>query len=126
MSRAPGSGRRQSYDRGLGAEAVAACWLGLKGYRVLARRYAGAGGEIDLVVKRGGTVAFVEVKRRRHLDAARTAITARKEARLARAARHWLARNPWAAGLTLRCDAVFVAPWRWPAHVPAVVALAID
>ncbi len=41
---------------------------------VLARRYAASGGEIDLIVKRGDTIAFVEVKARGVMDNALVAI----------------------------------------------------
>ena len=44
--------------------------LRLKGYRVLASRYQIRGGEIDIVARRGDTVAFVEVKVRPTLDEA--------------------------------------------------------
>jgi len=115
-----------SHARGVDAERLAAIVLMLKGYRVLARRYAAAGGEIDLVVQRGRTIAFVEVKARSELDDARTAISADKARRLARAARHWLAHNPWAVGMTLRCDAVFLAPRHLPRHLTAVMPLAVD
>jgi putative endonuclease len=43
-----------------------------------------------------------------------------------RAARVWLMRNPWAAGLTLRGDAVFVARGRLPRHEPDAYRLMID
>ena len=43
-----------------------------------------------------------------------------------RAARVWLARNPWAAGLNLRGDAVFVAPGRLPRHLAAAYRLDLD
>jgi len=36
--------------------------LRLKGYSILERRYAVSGGEIDLLAKRGRSIAFVEVK----------------------------------------------------------------
>ena len=51
--------RRATYLRGHFAEHVALALLVLKGYRVLARRYSGAGGEIDLIVRRGDTIGFV-------------------------------------------------------------------
>ena len=70
------------------------------------------------MARRGRTLVFVEVKARADLDIAALAITGVKRQRFARAARHYLARHPWAAGLTVRCDAVFLAPWRWPRHVP--------
>ncbi|KQO92613.1 YraN family protein [Methylorubrum extorquens] len=114
----PGARRRATHGRGLSAEGLALLVLMLKGYRPLARRFAAAGGEIDLIVRRGRTIAFVEVKARATLDAAATAIDARKRARVSRAARAWLARHPLAADATLRADAVFVAPRRWPRHLP--------
>jgi putative endonuclease len=90
-----------------------------KGYRPLARRFAAAGGEVDLVVARGNDIVFVEVKARSHLDDARNAITATKRRRFSRAVRAWIARHPKAAGKTWRADAVFIAPWAWPHHVVA-------
>ncbi len=120
MSRLPDpvARRRATHGRGLSAEAWALLALMLKGYRPLARRFTASGGEIDLIVRRGRTVAFVEVKARATLDAAAIAIDARKRARLSRAARAWLARHPLPAHATLRADAVFVAPRRWPRHLP--------
>ena len=115
--------RRATHRRGLSAEAVALAWLFLKGYRPLARRFAASGGEIDLVCRRGRTVVLVEVKARGRLDEARTAITPEKRRRFSRAARAWAARNPWAASFTIRADAVFVAPGRWPEHVPGAFEL---
>lgn len=115
--------RRFTYGRGRGAERLALLWLLAKGYRPLARRYAENGGEIDLIVRRGGTVAFVEVKARASMEDALGAIDPRKRHRLGRAARAWLARNPGAAGLTLRADAVFIAPGAWPRHIEAAFEL---
>ena len=111
--------RRATYLRGHWAEHVALALLVLKGYRLLARRYSASGGEIDLIVKRGDTIAFVEVKARGMIDDALGAIGAPKRERFSRAARAWISRNRWAAGKTLRADAVFVAPGRWPRHLPA-------
>jgi putative endonuclease len=105
------------------AEWLAAAFLTAKGYRVLARRYGGKGGEIDLIVRRGKTVAFVEVKARGDLDVASDAITAEKRRLMARRIRSWQAQNPWAAPCILRADAVFIAPWRWPRHIVSVFEL---
>ena len=126
MSRRPAAARRRSRLFGLRAEAIAALILRLKGYRILARRFAVAGGEIDLVVQRRTTIAFVEVKARDALDDAATAIGEGKRRRISRAARVWLARNPWAAGASLRGDAVFVAPRRLPRHLVAAYRLDLD
>ena len=118
--------RRATYLRGHWAEHVALALLVLKGYRLLARRYSASGGEIDLIVKRGETIAFIEVKGRGLIDDALTAIGAQKRARFSRAARAWLSRNGWATGKVLRADAVFVAPGRWPRHLPAAFEMEMD
>jgi len=112
--------RRATYLRGHWAERVALALLVFKGYRLLARRYAASGGEIDLIVKRGDTVAFVEVKARGLLDDALGAIGAQERQRFSRA---WVTRKTWAAGKTFRADAVFVAPRRWPRHLVAAFQL---
>ena len=118
--------RRQARLFGLRAELVADLLLRLKGYRVLERRFVVSQGEIDIVAKRGDTIAFVEVKGREELDDAFSAITPTKRRRIARAARVWLMRNPWAAGLTWRGDAVYVAPSKLPRHVPDAYPLEIE
>lgn len=118
--------RRKAHVFGLNAESVAAVLLRLKGYSILARRYVVSGGEIDLVVRRGDAIAFVEVKARGRLETAEESITPMKRRRIARAARVWIARNPWAARLTLRGDAVFIAPGRLPRHTPCAYTLEID
>jgi putative endonuclease len=115
--------RHLAVARGHVAEAKALAWLMLKGWRPLARRFALHGGEIDLIVRRGETVAFVEVKARPQMDLASEAIGAAKRRRFSRAARAWLARNPWAMDRTLRADAVFVVPRRWPRHVAGAFEL---
>ena len=122
----PSAKRRTAHRYGLKAETVAAVLLTLKGYSILAKRYSAHGGEIDLIARRGRVVAFVEVKARADLDAALDAIGPAKRRRIGRAARAWLARNPWAAGFTLRGDAVFVAPRRLPRHAPAAYRLEVD
>lgn len=117
--------RRRALKSGYRAEAVAAFYLRLKGYRILARRYCVSGGEIDLIARRRDSIAFVEVKMRPDLTAALTAIDRMKCRRISRASAHWLAANPWAARLTLRGDAVCLAPWRWPRHELAAIPLEI-
>jgi len=122
----PAKARWRAHRFGLRAESIAALLLRVKGYQVLDRRFSAAGGEIDLVARRGATIAFVEVKARDGLDAAAEAITEAKRRRIGRAARVWLARNPWAAAFNLRGDAVFVAPGRLPRHLAAAYRLEVD
>ena len=55
--------------------ADAHCWLRLKGWRILARRYCASVGEIDLIAKRGKIVTAIEVKARHSLMEALEAVT---------------------------------------------------
>ena len=103
--------------RGRWAERLAAWSLRLRGYRVLARRYRTPVGEIDLVVRRGRLLAFVEVKARPDLDQALAALGPRQQARTRRAAEWFLLRHPQHADCVLRFDLVAIEPWRLPRHL---------
>ncbi|MFN8828537.1 MAG: YraN family protein [Labrys sp. (in: a-proteobacteria)] len=116
--------RRSAQRFGLAAEARAGWLLRLKGYRILDRRVRTHGGEIDLVVRRGRTLVFVEVKARASLDDAAEAIRGPQMRRIGAAARAWLGRHPADHAMTVRFDAVHVAPARWPRHI--VNAFEID
>jgi putative endonuclease len=124
-TRSPRDRRRRAARRGLRAETVALVFLMLKGYRPLARRYGGKGGEIDLIMRRGRAIAFVEVKARDALEAAIEAIGPGKRRAFSRAAAHWLTLNPWASAFDLRADAVLVVPRRLPRHIVAAFELKI-
>ena len=104
---------------------MALIFLMLKGYRLLARRYGGKGGEIDLIVRRRRAIVFVEVKSRDDLDRAAEAISPRKRRVFTRAAASWLTRNPWAASFDLRADAILIAPRRLPRHIVGAFELEI-
>jgi putative endonuclease len=76
-------------------EEIAARYLEARGWRIIGRNVrCGRTGEIDLIVERGGVLAFVEVKTRR-TDAFGTpgeAVTWRKQTRIRAMARDYLAR----------------------------------
>ena len=119
------SARRRARALGAEAEIAAALWLEAHGYRVVARGFTALGGELDVIVSLGDTLAFVEVKARATFAQAQWAITERKRRRLSRAARVWVSKNQWAAeGWTLRGDAVCLAPGGDPLHI--VDAFALD
>ena len=119
------SQRRGAYLYGLEAEWLAAVLLRLKGYRIRARRFTGAGGEIDLVAERFGTLVFVEVKARHTIDQARATITPAKCRRIERAARVYLARLPRLPRI-IRLDAIFMAPGCLPRHETAIAEIHLD
>lgn len=84
--------RKDLTDIGTRGEERAAAYLIEEGYEVLARRYRGAGGEIDLVVQRDDEYVFVEVKTRENAVGytPEERVDAQKRQRLVRAARHYL------------------------------------
>jgi len=78
------------------------------GLTCLAHNYSTRYGELDLVMRDGDTIVFVEVRYRKsasHGDAA-TSITASKQAKLILAAQHWLAAHPQHARSSCRFDVV--------------------
>jgi putative endonuclease len=103
------------------AEDRAVLWLRLKGWRIVERRWRTPVGEIDLVARRGGVLAFVEVKARPDRAAGLLALQPRQQRRLRRAAEFWLSGHPRDGNLTLRFDLVVIAPWRLPLHVENVL-----
>jgi putative endonuclease len=78
---------------GAAAETLALAYLRRRGLRLLARNYRCRSGEIDLILRDGTTLVFVEVRLRRRGDygGAAASITAAKQRRLVEAARHFLA-----------------------------------
>jgi putative endonuclease len=93
---------------GRAAETRALWYYRLRGYRVLDRNAWTGGNELDLVVRRGRRLAFVEVKAKgggRYGDPFEM-ITEEKQRRLRRAAEAWLASHPEAAELEARFDVV--------------------
>jgi putative endonuclease len=112
--------KRQRAERGgRRAESLAALWLQLKGWKILARRARTPAGEIDLVARRGRTVAFVEVKARSTAAEADLALDEYRLRRVAAAAES-LAHRFARPGDDLRVDAMFIVPWHLPRHMTNV------
>lgn len=103
-------------QRGRRGETLAALWLQLQGWRVLARRVKAGVGEVDLVVRRGRMVAFVEVKWRATAAELDLAIDERRLRRVADAAAA-LAPRFVRPRDDQRIDVLLLAPGRWPRHI---------
>lgn len=76
-------------------ERIAERWLRRRGWRVVQRRFRTGHRDIDLVVERDGTIAFVEVKARRGADFGGPvqAVNYRKRRELERSALVWIDRH---------------------------------
>ena len=112
--------KRQRAERGgRRAERLAALWLQMKGWRILARRARTPVGEVDLVARKGRMVAFVEVKARATAAEADFALDDYRLRRVAAAAEA-LAPRFVSRGDDLRIDAIFIVPWRLPRHLENV------
>jgi putative endonuclease len=109
--------RRRAWRFGRLAEVACVGALILRGYRVLARNVKTPAGEIDIVARRGRTLAIIEVKARALPGDAAEALGARQRARLARAAEAFRQARPEVQGLAVRFDAMLVGPWRPPVHI---------
>ena len=114
-----GEDRRRSLAnlRGGDAERLALLLLIAKGYWPMARRYLGHAGEIDIIMKRGRTIVAVEVKARATLEDAAATITPAKLRRISLAMRQFRSQRQLGDDHVYRCDAVLIAPWRWPRHI---------
>jgi putative endonuclease len=112
--------KRQRAERGgRRAEAFAALWLQLKGWTILARRARTPRGEVDLIARRGRILAFVEVKARATQLEAERSLDDYRLRRVAAAAQA-LAPRYTRDSDTLRIDAIFIVPGRWPRHMEDV------
>jgi putative endonuclease len=111
--RPPGSAR-STRARGGEAERRAKWRYRLRGYRVLAPNAWVGGYELDLVLRRGRTLVFCEVKSKGGggLGDPLEMVTAEKQRRITQAAAAWLAEHPEHAGLEVRFDVLGVSAGR--------------
>ncbi len=113
----PPAPKRQRAERsGRAGEEAAALHLRRHGWQILATRVRTPAGEVDLVARRDGLIAFVEVKTRatpRELD---HAIDERRLHRVAAAA-EILIPTYATAGEDIRIDVILIAPGVAPRHI---------
>jgi putative endonuclease len=108
--------RQEAERRGRKGEGFAAFWLQLHGWRIVARRVKTPRGEIDLIARRGKTVAFVEVKWRGTAAERDMSIDEYRLRRVA-AAVETVARRFLRDGDSARIDVLLLAPGSWPRHI---------
>ena len=110
------SDRKAAENRGREGERRAAWWLWLRGWRILDRRVRTPAGEVDLVVRKGNLVAFVEVKTRATDPELDFAIDERRLRRVAAAAEYLMSRYA-GPGDDIRVDVILIAPGKLPRHI---------
>jgi len=81
---------RTNYQSGLAAEDQAARAYLARGAEILARRHRSEAGEIDLIVREGPILVFVEVKRRKKRAELAESVSERQWQRLGLAATHYM------------------------------------
>ena len=94
-------------------EDIAAAWYEEHGYEILERNWRRREGEVDLIVRRGRTVVFCEVKTRSSetFGTAAEAVVPAKQRRIRRLASRWLAELTPSSGralVDLRFDVVCI------------------
>lgn len=109
--------RQRRYRLGHYAETLCVWHLRLRGYHILAQRFKTPVGEIDIIARRGGVVAFIEVKARRTRALAMESVSMRQRKRIRRAAEAFLIAQPALTSRDLRFDMMLVTPWAVPTHI---------
>lgn len=109
--------RHRAQRRGRFGELLCRWHLRLRGWRVVAYDWRCPSGEIDIVARRGGVLAVIEVKSRDDIGSAAAAVLPRQRRRIVRAASAFLATRPDLAALAPRFDVMLVAPLRPPRHL---------
>lgn len=99
-------------ERGRRGERAARRHLVRRGWTILAERWRGGGGELDIVAARGPTVIACEVKTRADPGALAEPVTAAQRARIRRAMEAFVAARPELHGREMRIDLITVRPGR--------------
>ena len=99
---------QRAYRAGVAAEGCIERLYESRGMRIEARRFRGARGEIDLIVRDGAALVFIEVKQSRDFDRAAESLSERQMMRICGAAEEYLAREPQELMTECRFDVALV------------------
>ncbi|VDA99619.1 hypothetical protein S1OALGB6SA_690 [Olavius algarvensis spirochete endosymbiont] len=101
----------KSSIKGLEGENKVSQYFIEKGYEILERRFRLGPSEVDIIVKKGDTVAFVEVKTWDALgmENLEFSINARKRSKIREAASYFLVCHPELGTYRVRFDLVFLS-----------------
>ncbi|NRB10915.1 MAG: YraN family protein [Rickettsiaceae bacterium] len=104
---------KKKFNFGLVAEYIVLLLYKIQFYKILHHRYKTYVGEIDLIVSRGSTLVFIEVKARR-LQIDSDIITSNQQQRIHRTAELFVSKKPQYANYDLRFDLVIIRPYKLP------------
>lgn len=116
----------EASERGRRGEGAARRHLTRRGWTILATRWRGGGGELDLVAARGRVVIACEVKSRGRAESLAEPLTAAQRTRIARAAEAFVAGRPELRNRELRLDLITVDLGPRPARVRHLPGAAQD
>ena len=85
----------RTYDKGLAGEGRALAFLEKLGMQLVHRRYRAPGGEVDIIMREGNTLVFVEVKLRYtgSIGDGLMAVTRKKQRRIIKTALYYLSEH---------------------------------
>ncbi len=114
--------KKTNYATGHFAETIALWYLRLKGYHLVTRNFTvkrGTGaGEVDLIMTKGKTIVFFEVKKRRTYNLAAEAITIDNQMRVVRSSAVFLQKHPQYNTYQMRYDAILFSSFHFlPRHL---------
>jgi putative endonuclease len=118
MKRRADPQRLRANRRGRLAEHLCRWHLRLRGWQIIACDWRCPAGEIDILARRRGVLAAIEVKSRPDFAIGASAVLPRQQRRIARAVEAFLAMRPELAPLAIRFDVMVVEPRRLPQHLP--------
>ncbi|NNK16835.1 MAG: hypothetical protein HKP51_08020 [Sulfitobacter sp.] len=95
---------KTAFHAGIAAENRIAQDYERRGFAVARRRWRGKAGEIDLIVRDGNGLIFVEVKQSRNLARAAESLSVRQMARIYASAEEFLGTEPHGALTDVRFD----------------------
>ena len=98
-------------EKGLEGENKASRYLEDNGYTILERRFRSGPGEVDIIVRKGELVVFVEVKTWDVLgmESLEHSIDSRKRGKIRKTASLFLLRHPELGGCRIRFDLIFLS-----------------
>lgn len=102
---------RVSRHRGQWAERVAKTYLTARGLKPLCENYSFKGGEIDLIMRDGETIVFIEVRYRKSSGFGNGAesVTSAKQRRVVATAQHYLQHTPELSDQPCRFDVIAIS-----------------